>query len=420
MVEEEIPGLSPVPLSFSANNLNPDPGFRNLAKWRATGDMALVVEDGAPALLVTENADGGSLYVDPTTNFSTIHGATVGRVLYLSFEVKVTTPLNVRTALSNYNGGSFGGVSPAAVKQDPADGWVRHWSARPIEAAPEGSYFRALIWPTNAGLPVGQGFYVRDFHVATLDPAVELPLPYFDGSTPDYSAPGSADAVSFSWDGVPWESSSRATSKGPGPWAREWWESLPLAYRVADRDEVGGYPLLRYMQGPGSVAQKVRALGQDFWDGVFTDPLRVPDGKPLRWLAMVLGLKVTGGDADLRARLVELVENGRSPDGTKGAIADATRPYLLGSRQVQVTPDPANPNQIIVFVRADEVPAQGLAWVAAQIQRLGIAPAGHQIILKAATSTWDKWTADVGATWDQVEVNIPTWAKSDAAGVVLE
>lgn len=212
----------------------------------------------------------------------------------------------------------------------------------------------------------------------------------------------------------------------PGPeinvsaWAREWWESLPLAYRVAERDEVGGYPLMRYMDGPGSIAGRIRSIVDDMWEGVYTDPARVPDGKPLRWLAMLLGIRSLGNDADLRARMLELVAEGRSPAGTRAAIADATRPYLLGSRQVQVGPDKVVPNKILVQVRADEVPPAGLAWVAAQVQRAGVAPAGHQVVLVAATSTWDAWSAEAGISWDQKQVNIPTWLASDSAGVVLE
>lgn len=202
--------------------------------------------------------------------------------------------------------------------------------------------------------------------------------------------------------------------------AREWWESLPLAYRVSDRGGDGSYPLLRYMQGPASIAQRIRDISNDMWDGAYTDPARVPDGKPLRWLAMLLGIRQVGDDADLRARLLELVSAGRSPAGTRAAIADATRPYLLGSRQVQVLPHPTVKHRIIVLVRADEVPPAGLAWVSSQVQRAGIAPAGHEVVLQAAISTWDAWSAEAGTTWDQKLVNVPTWLASDSAGVVLE
>lgn len=416
-----IPGLSPEVVETTTTNLIYDPLGTDVSQWRGQGDTSAVIEDGQPAILVTENTTGGSLYIDATRNFgSTELGLAPGDQIYFRVEVKVNETMPMRIQVSPYVGGAGSG-SMAATPQSPADGWVPYDLAYTVSATPDGSYFRCLVWPAVSGLPVGQGFYIRRCLVAVVRAGTEsTPIEYFDGDTAGRSIPYSSDRLSFQWDGVPHASTSTMLRRGPVEWSREWWESLPLAYRVADRDEVGGYPLLRYMQGPGSIAQKIRDLGQDYWDGIFTDPLRVPDGKPLKWLAMILGVKISGGDADLRARLVELVEDGRSPDGTKAAIADATRPYLLGSRQVQVTPDATNPNQIIVFVRADEVPSQGLAWVAAQIQRLGIAPAGHQIILKAATSTWDKWTSDVGATWAQVEVNIPTWAKSDAAGVVLE
>lgn len=209
------------------------------------------------------------------------------------------------------------------------------------------------------------------------------------------------------------------------PWTRRWWNTLPAAYRLADRDEAE-FTMLRYMEGAGSVAGQIQDLSNDWWDGKFTDPERCPPGRPLRWLARMMGVKPGGTDDETRARVMAVAESGRAPAGSRQAIADAVRPYLTGTKQVMVQPSQTVPFLIQIFVRADEAPepggAAGLAIVSQKVQEMGIAPAGYRVQLIAAMSTWDAWEADVevDAGWDVVEANVPRWVDSDSAGVQLE
>lgn len=207
-------------------------------------------------------------------------------------------------------------------------------------------------------------------------------------------------------------------------WTRRWWETLPGAYRRADAEqnpEIGGYPLLRWMEGAGSVAQSLRDVSDNLWAGVYTDPETVPDGAPLRWLAQMLGAPAAQRllpDALLRQYLVDLVSGGRAAVGTRRGIYDVAKYFLMGSRQVNVVPSTL-PHRIVLLVRADELPgtAQELAD---SVKASGAVPAGHVIVVQTVTSTWDSWEAAAGATWDEVEAAAGTWAQSDSLGVQIE
>ncbi|WNO25854.1 hypothetical protein SEA_ALTADENA_32 [Arthrobacter phage Altadena] len=205
------------------------------------------------------------------------------------------------------------------------------------------------------------------------------------------------------------------------PWTRSWWEGLPTAYRDADAGL--GYPLARWMDGAGSVAGQVREISDALWDGAYTDPARVPDGSPLRWLGQMLGAPAaqrSKTDAELRQYLVDLVSAGRAAVGTRRSIYEVSKYFLTGDRQVNVVPSSTTPHRIVLLVRADEVPGGDLAALAAAVKASGAVPAGHDVIARAVVSTWDSWTGAAGATWDEVDSTIRTWSQSDSAGVVIE
>lgn len=220
---------------------------------------------------------------------------------------------------------------------------------------------------------------------------------------------------------LPFESTANDTHS----WSREWWNALPLAVRNGDVEDVDGdqaMPLLKFLDGPGHIAGTIRDYINDFYDGVFTDPNRVPDGKPLRWLALMLGVKRAVQDSETRARLIAMTEDGRAPVGTRRAITDAAKPYLIGDIRATTKPSSTDPFLIEVFVPAVSLPPEGIGWVAKQIMDSGVVPAGHRVQLIAVTSSWDAWEREVEVDlgWDRVEVNIPRWRDSEARGIVID
>ncbi|QKY79797.1 minor tail protein [Arthrobacter phage Bumble] len=245
---------------------------------------------------------------------------------------------------------------------------------------------------------------------------------YFDGDTVD------GGGLRYGWDGVAGLSTSYRveTLDEVHPWTRSWWEGLPTAYRDADArqsPEVGGYPLLKWMEGIGSVAGEVREISDALWDGVYTDPGRVPDGAPLRWLAQMLGAPAaqrTKTDLELRQYLIDLVGTGRAAVGTRRAVYEVSKYFLTGDRQVNVVPSATTPHRIVLLVRADEVPGGDLAALAAKVKASGAVPAGHDVLAQAVVSTWDSWSSAAGVSWDEREARVVTWNESDSLGVVIE
>lgn len=208
-------------------------------------------------------------------------------------------------------------------------------------------------------------------------------------------------------------------------WTRAWWDTLPTAYRDADarqNPEAGGYPLRRWMDGIGKIAGDVRAINDDLWDGVYTDPALVPDGAPLRWLAQMLGAPAaqrSRTDAELRQYLVDLVGTGRAAVGTRQAIYEVAKHFLTGNRQVNVLPSATTPHRIVLLVRADEVPGT-LAELADSVKASGAVPAGHDVIAQIVAPTWDQWSTAAGTSWDELEGRAVTWNESDSLGVAIE
>jgi len=198
-----------------------------------------------------------------------------------------------------------------------------------------------------------------------------------------------------------------------------------MSLRNGDVEDVTlqqAFTLLKFMDGPGHIAGNVQDILNDMYDGVYTDPARVPDGSPLRWLAMLLGIKRAVSNEETRARIVAFTEDGRAPVGTRRSISDAARPYLIGDQRLRVRPSASDPWIIEIFVPSVSVPPEGMEYVAKQIMAQGVVPAGHRVQLVAVVSSWDAWEAEVevDAGWDRVEVNIPRWRDSEARGIVIE
>ena len=210
---------------------------------------------------------------------------------------------------------------------------------------------------------------------------------------------------------------------GVSEWARRWWDMLPQAYQRADaaqNAELGGYPLQRFLGGAAGEAQRARDVSDAWWGGVYADPDRVPDGAPLRWLAQLMGVRTAGvSDMQVRGVLTDIAAQGRQAVGTRALIAEAARRALTGTRQVSVVPSAQDPHRLVVLVRADQLTAEGLAAVLAEVRRAGVVPAGHVLVPQQAAASWDQWSAAAGATGDEIEQRLVTWNDSDSAGVVL-
>ncbi|GAA4916073.1 phage tail protein [Nesterenkonia rhizosphaerae] len=209
------------------------------------------------------------------------------------------------------------------------------------------------------------------------------------------------------------------------PWTRRWWESLPRHYRTADREqnpEIGGVPLLRFMDGVGEMAGRIRQISDDLYNGAYTDPVRVPD-RALPWLAFLMGMEQgqrLQHPRILRQRLQALITAGRTRVGTRQVIAESAKEFMVEGAQARVTPHRTLPHTLVLHVRADDVLNDDVENLAANVQSAGFVPAGHVVVINTVISTWDSWESAAGETWDDKERNIQTWAQSDSAGVELE
>jgi len=211
---------------------------------------------------------------------------------------------------------------------------------------------------------------------------------------------------------------------GVSQWALRMWRSLPQVYQRLDATqnlELGGYPLLRYLNGMGAEAQRVRDVSDQWWAGEFTDPDTVPSGAMLRWLAQVMGVRTAGvPERQIRGVLHDIRAGGRRAVGTRELIAEAARRALVGESQVAVVPSEQDPHRLLVLVRADELGPGGLSAIIDEVRAAGVVPAGHMLVPQTASASWDAWSAAAGATWDEVENRLVTWNDADSAGVVLE
>lgn len=190
------------------------------------------------------------------------------------------------------------------------------------------------------------------------------------------------------------------------------------------------YPLLRFLDGIGHQAGFLSDTANDMHNGAWTDPFTSPESY-LPFLASVLGVPRHYSDRltrpQLRQHLVDMV-NGNSPTpGSRDHIAITAKQWLTGTKDVSVMPahamegytgaDPIH--TIVVTAKATEVPNNDLAAFENFLNNAGVIPAGHRVIVREASGTWDQFQAFAGVTWNDLEQKIRTWNDSDSAGVNL-
>lgn len=346
-------------------------------------------------------------------------GGSAGDVVSAGIWIRYTGPgstsVNMRTY--TYLGGTIVSNADTAFVELPSGVWV--WCERTIISA--GPYDSIAWWAyqtSERNLPAG----------STLDVTGVLcgqPSPYFDGDSGRVAIPGSIDWYVHRWTGTPGLSASIRERVSVSEWTRRWWDMLPSSYRELDavqNEGIGGFPLLRYMDGAGRIAGGVRDLSDNMWSGAFTDPATVPD-YAIRWLAQMMGVPATQRDLPvetLRTYLLDLVAQGRPAAGNRQSIVLAAKRFLTGDRQTIVQPSPTVPHTIMVLVRADEVPGFNVQPIIDGIRAAGVVPAGHDLQVVLANATWDAWEASAGTTWTALEALAPTWAKADSLGIQLE
>lgn len=190
------------------------------------------------------------------------------------------------------------------------------------------------------------------------------------------------------------------------------------------------YPLLRYLDGIGHQAGFLSDTANDMHNGAWTNPLTAPESY-LPFLASVLGLPRHYSDRltrpQLRQHLVDMV-NGNSPTpGSRDHIAITAKQWLIGNKDVSVMPAHATPgytgadpvHTIIVTAKATEVPKNDLVAFENFLNNAGVVPAGHRVIVREASGTWDQFQTFAGITWDEKASKIRTWNEGDSAGVTL-
>lgn len=211
-------------------------------------------------------------------------------------------------------------------------------------------------------------------------------------------------------------------------WTRNWWGTLPHAYRSADNAQaapgMSNNPLLRYMDGPGQVAGQMRDISDQAWAGKLTNPATTPD-HALPWLAQMLGAPTTVRTlplAQLRTYLQDMATDGRPPAGTRQSIITAAKQFLIGEGQALIQPTtPTTPaHTIVMLVRSDQVPNGDLPALVTKVRGTGVIPAGHVLSIRMAISEWDAWETAAGETWAEVDSNASTWAVADSLGIQLE
>lgn len=133
----------------------------------------------------------------------------------------------------------------------------------------------------------------------------------------------------------------------------------------------------------------------------------------LPWLAQLVGARLDPAATDAEHRDTIRYATSGWRGGTRGAIEDAARSALTGTRFVRAVPhavpnanggiDPGTVWDITIVTRTAETPDPDA--VLGAVLRKGVKPAGAVL-----------YHTPYQATWDQVEAILPTWADWEAAG----
>lgn len=401
-------------------NLVSDPRATNRGMWISTDDShEPVIVDGEPAMMVTEVDGAGRLSVEMSERLQSANlRLKSGDVIRTQVEVKTLQPWTLNIRLRVVGAGQIE-YSSNSVAVDPASGWVTVSNEATVVEAAESTLIAVDINPASVGMPVGSRYYFRKFLIE-----VNTDGEYFDGSTPTIQGADSMQWTVHRWLGEPDNSYSEQDPEGIAQWTRDWWESLPEAVKSLDavqNQEIGGYPMLRWMDGVGGLAGEIREVSDGLYNGVYTDPDTVPD-KALPWLALMLGISPSQrGDstAQLRQHIKTLVSVGRSALGTRASIEEMV--YTLFGAESWARPHPTLAHTIVVYMREVDLPEEGRSEIVqARLKRAGVLPAGHQLIVESAAVTWDSWEEAAGVTWAEKESRLPRWVDSDSAGVIVE
>jgi len=225
---ESTSGTVVVRRNHVSNPIGPGAPTSGSAGWRSSsGDTGeFIVDDGMPAHETVQGEADTGLYVDPDQNFT----ASVGDTIRLSIDVKTNSQAladDMRLRIYAYSGAA--NDSPAAaVTPIPVNEWTRLSRSGVVTAAPEGGFFRLLVWPS---VSADSGDYIRVRRAVVEIGTGLLPdTDFFDGYThpdPDLTA---------LWTGEPHASASVLTGLGVADLSRGAanWTSEP--YQITEPD----------------------------------------------------------------------------------------------------------------------------------------------------------------------------------------
>lgn len=206
----------------------------------------------------------------------------------------------------------------------------------------------------------------------------------------------------------------------------ELYDRLPEVHREQDAAQIGpDFPLKRFLSVLGDQLGEVAELVDRF--GFLTrDEGGAPDATSdlvdpttadtawLPWLAQLVGVRKAAGlsDDSLREAIRSSTTGFRA--GTKAAVGAAVKPFLSGTKYVEVVPFSIDERgnggvwDLMVITRASETP--GPLNVPAVIVAAGAKPAGMVLHHRAYSTTWadlqtgrPTWAQWNGQTWIAIE-----------------
>lgn len=195
-----------------------------------------------------------------------------------------------------------------------------------------------------------------------------------------------------------------------------------LVERIRGARPVGPAEPLPWGLDPDELVQWIEARASR--PSALTDP-DLADAAWLPWLAQLVGAQLdpNASIAEQRDTIRYATSGWRA--GTRGAVADAARSALTGTRYAKVYPHmtadanlglvPGTPWDVTVVTRATETP--DVDAVLGAILRKGVKPAGVVLWHKAYEATWDTWEA-VFPTW--AEWDAATWDQMQEAGLIYQ
>lgn len=145
----------------------------------------------------------------------------------------------------------------------------------------------------------------------------------------------------------------------------------------------------------------------------------------LPWLAQMVGARLDPGATEEEKRDTIRFATSGWRAGTRGAIIDAARSALTGTRNAQLYPhtavDPSlgliagTPWDLTIVTRSSETPDPNA--VLGAVLRKGVKPAGVVLYHRAYEASWDTWEA-VYPTW--ADFDAATWDERQEAGLTYQ